>query len=42
MGPFVDINNQDISTGDIFIQHADHTRTYFTHEQLFKDLISTI
>jgi hypothetical protein len=42
MGPFVDFNNQDISTGDIFIQHPDQTRTYFTHEQIFKDLLSTI
>ena len=42
MGPFVDINNTEVISGDIFFQNPDQSRVYLTHEDLFKDLLSTI
>jgi hypothetical protein len=42
MGPFLDINNKDIETGDLYYQNTDQSRVYVTHEQIFKDLINTI
>lgn len=42
MGPFVDVNNQDIFSGELFYSNPDQTREYITHEDLFKDLINTI
>jgi hypothetical protein len=42
MGPFVDINNTEVANGDIYFQNPDQSRVYLTHEDLFKDLLSTI
>lgn len=42
MGPFVDINNTEVINGDIYFQNPDQSRVYLTHEDLFKDLLSTI
>jgi hypothetical protein len=42
MGPFVDINNTEVISGDIYFQNPDQSRVYLTHEDLFKDLLSTI
>jgi len=42
MGPFLDINNVDIFSGDLFYENQDKTKTYVSHEELFKDLINTI
>ena len=43
LGPFLDIAHQDMQSGDLyFVNPVDQTRNYISHEDLFKDLISTI
>lgn len=42
MGPFVDINNLEVQTGDIYFKNPDQTRVYISHEDLFRDLLNTI
>jgi hypothetical protein len=41
MGPFLDFNNLDIYSGDIFFE-KDGKKVYVTYEDLFADLINTI
>jgi DNA polymerase II small subunit/DNA polymerase delta subunit B len=42
MGPFLDINHQDISSGEIFFEAANKERVYISHEELFQDLVTKI
>jgi DNA polymerase alpha subunit B len=46
MGPFLDINNQDLCSGELFFEKKTSATTsekiYITHEELFADLIRTI
>ena len=42
LGPFLDINNQDINSGEIFFENPDKSKTFVSYEELFKDLVNTI
>jgi hypothetical protein len=47
LGPFLDVNNTDIASGDIFYdkpsgEKGATTRHYLSHEDLFSDLIAMI
>jgi DNA polymerase alpha subunit B len=42
MGPFLDMANVDISNGDLFFDNRDNSKTFVSHEELFKDLVNTI
>jgi hypothetical protein len=42
LGPFIDCNHQDIYSGDIFVENADKSKTYLSHEDLFKELMLLI
>jgi DNA polymerase alpha/epsilon subunit B len=41
MGPFVDINNNEISNGNLYFEN-NGTRCFVSHEELFRDLLNTI
>ena len=41
MGPFLDIYNTDIMSGELYYQ-SEKDAVYITHEQLFQDLIRMI
>jgi hypothetical protein len=41
MGPFLDYNNNDISTGEIFYDNGNG-KVFISHEELFQDLVNTI
>lgn len=42
MGPFLDINQNDIYSGELFYETPDNQKIFITHEELFQDLLSTI
>jgi hypothetical protein len=43
MGPFLDMSHQDISSGELSFENPkDGAKCFITHEELFKDLLSTI
>jgi hypothetical protein len=42
MGPFLDINQQDIYSGDLFYETSDNNKVYISHEELFQDLVKMI
>ena len=41
MGPFVDTNQQDIYSGEIFYE-SQNVKQFVSHEELFQDLINMI
>jgi len=41
LGPFVDMNNAEINTGDLYVSQGTG-KAYVTYEELFKDIISTV
>ena len=42
MGPFLDIHNQDIYSGEMSYDSPDGTKVYISHEDLFNDLVNMI
>ena len=42
MGPFLDVNQTDIFSGELFYDTADNGKIFISHEELFQDLIKMI
>jgi hypothetical protein len=42
MGPFLDVDHEDIASGEIFIELHSRERQYIDHEELFKTLMKIV
>lgn len=42
LGPFLDMNNSEVFSGELWVENPDKTKGFVTHEDLFKDIMTTI